>query len=187
MMAPVGNYINAIGLGVFGLVYDGPNERGWVNYLYVARLWFAIASLFAIVLFTVTFKRSFHDHYSDARNRPTLYIWLATASVAGPAYLAVADSALAGNSLFFQSLWYIALFFFTIFGVGWLYNFFQYEKGKQRSFSFFDFLRLILFLPFCLLCRSSCAYLCFPLGLFPLSLAFPLFLSFSRGFLSYFL
>jgi tellurite resistance protein TehA-like permease len=160
MMAPVGNYINAIGLGVFGLVYDGPNERGWINYLYVARLWFAIATLFAIVLFTITFKRSFNDHHSDARNRPTLYIWLATASVAGPAYLAVAGDSFAGTSLLFQSLWYIALFLFTIFGVGWLYNFFQYEKGKlsllllfflddcSSSLSCLSVSRRVYFIPF---------------------------------------
>jgi tellurite resistance protein TehA-like permease/glutaredoxin len=126
MMAPVGNYLSTLGFVIFGQVYNGPDLRGEVNYVYLARLWFAIATLFAIVLFTLTLKRSFNDHYSDQRTRPTLYVWLATASVAGPAFLAVSADPSAGTGLFFQSMWYIALFFFVIFGMGWLHNFFGY-------------------------------------------------------------
>lgn len=127
MMAPVGNYICTIGFTTFGLLYNGPNLRGDVNYLYLSRLWFAIATLFAIVFFTLTFRRSFSDHYSDNRNRPTLYVWLATASIAGPAYVACSNDVMAGQVVFFQSCWFIALFFFTILGLGWLKNFFNYD------------------------------------------------------------
>ena len=126
MMAPVGNYICAIGFATFGLEYDGPDLRGNVNYLYLARMWFAIATLFAIVLFTLTLKRSFNDHYSDNRTRPTLWVWLATSSVAGPAYVAISNDPTAGTGVFFQCLWYISLFFFTVFGIGWIRNFFSY-------------------------------------------------------------
>lgn len=128
MMAPVGNYLGAIGFMTFRAVYEGANLRGDVNYLYLARLWFAVASLFAIVLFTITFKKAVYDHHSDNRTRPTLFIWLATSSVAGPAYLAVADNALAGTDVFFQSMWYISLFFFTMFAIGWMKSFFSYGE-----------------------------------------------------------
>jgi len=131
MMAPVGNYICAIGFSTFGGLYNGPNLRGDVNYLYVARIWFAIATLYSIVLFTITLGRSFRDTHSDYRNRPTLYVWLATAGISGPAYLAVTSDPFAGTGLVFQSLWYIALFFFTIFAVGYFKNFFVSERDMS--------------------------------------------------------
>lgn len=131
MMAPVGNYICAIGFSTFANSYNGPTLRGDVNYTYVGRIWFAVATLYAIVLFTITFNRTFHEHYSDNRNRPTLYVWLATASIAGPAFLASTTDPAAGTGLIFQSLWYISLFFFAIFAVGWMKNFFVAEKDMS--------------------------------------------------------
>ncbi len=91
-----------------------------------------MASLFAIVFFTITFNKAISDHHSDTRLRPALWVWLATASVVGPAYLAVSGyDAAAAKGVFYQSMWCIALFFYAILGAGWLRNFFVYEKDNS--------------------------------------------------------
>ena len=53
MMAPVGNFVCAIALASYPF-----NANSAVNYVYIARLWFAIAGFFAVVMFTVTFQAS---------------------------------------------------------------------------------------------------------------------------------
>ena len=63
-----------------------------VDYIFIARFWFAVASLFAITLFIITFRRSFKDAHSDSRNRSFLWLWMGAASVAGPAYAVSFDS-----------------------------------------------------------------------------------------------
>lgn len=132
MMAPVGNYITALAFATYDSIYNGPDRHSDMNYLFISRLWYAVASLFAIVLFTITFKRSLHDHHSDERIRPTLWVWLATSSVAGPAYLAVNNySRETGLDVTFQSLWCISLFFFVLNGVGWIRNFHSYPQDMS--------------------------------------------------------
>ncbi|RYH22982.1 DUF4395 family protein [archaeon] len=132
MMAPVGNYITALAFATYDAKYNGPDRHSDMNYLFISRLWYAVASLFAIVLFTITFKRALHDHHSDDRVRPTLWIWLATSSVAGPAYLAVNNySSETGLDVTFQSLWCISLFFCVLNGVGWIRNFHSYPQDMS--------------------------------------------------------
>lgn len=129
MMAPVGNFISAVAFSQIKVVYDGYDNHGNMNYVFIARLWFGVAALFAIVLFTITFRKALLDHHSDERLRPTLWVWLATSSIAGPAYIAV--SGYSGDSIrgvLFQSLWCISLLFFTLNGVGFLRNFYTYQQ-----------------------------------------------------------
>jgi tellurite resistance protein len=129
MMAPVGNFIASVGFAQFRVAFDGYDNHGNMNYVFIARLWFAVAALFAIVLFTVTFRKALLDHHSDERVRPTLWVWLATSSIAGPAYLAVSGySVEVGRGVLFQSLWCISLLFFTLNAVGYLRNFFSYPQ-----------------------------------------------------------
>eukprot|EP01038_Epipyxis_sp_PR26KG_P006363 gene6363-8763_t len=129
MMGPVGNYIAAVGFCVWQLDYSGDNHIGKVNYVELARLWFGVASLFAITFFVITFRKSVLDHHSENRSRPTLFIWLATSSIVGPAYYAVsAYDAAVGNGVFYQSMWCISLFFFVIVSYGMVFNFYTYEK-----------------------------------------------------------
>lgn len=131
MMAPVGNFISALAFARYDSL-GGPDRHGDMNYLFISRLWFGVASLFAIVLFTITFKRSLHDHHSDDRIRPTLWVWLATSSVAGPAYWAVSGfNGDVGLSVTFQSLWCISLFFFVVNANGWIRNFYNYPKDMS--------------------------------------------------------
>lgn len=132
MMAPVGNLISAVGFALYENEWGGPNRNGDLNYVYISRLWFGVGALFAIVLFTITFKKALHDHHSDVRLRPTLWIWLATASIAGPAFLQVSGATESvGRGVLFQSLWCIALLFFVINSVGLLKNFYTYPKDMS--------------------------------------------------------
>lgn len=57
-----------------------------MNYVYIARFWFAVAALYAIQLYIQTSKRSYSDIHADVRLRPLFWIWMAASSVAGPAY-----------------------------------------------------------------------------------------------------
>ena len=105
-----------------------------IDYVYLSRFWFAVASLFAIVLFTITFKRAMIDGHNEVRHRPALWIWLATSSIAGPAFIAVSGPtapADIGVSLFFQSTWMISLFFFSVNVVGILNGFFTYVQDMS--------------------------------------------------------
>jgi tellurite resistance protein TehA-like permease/hemerythrin-like domain-containing protein len=128
MFAPVGNFIAAVAMAQIRL-FGGYNMEGNMNYLFIARLWFGVAALFAIVLFTLTFRRALLDHHSDERVRPTLWVWLATASIAGPAYWAVSGFSLeVARGVLFQSLWCIALLFFTLNAAGYLRAFYTYPQ-----------------------------------------------------------
>ena len=66
LFATVGNFICAIGMAQFGRE-GGYNNHGNMNYYMIARLWFAVAGLFAITLFVITFRRAMLDHHSDER------------------------------------------------------------------------------------------------------------------------
>lgn len=125
MMIPVGNFIAAIGFSQYAVQYRGPTLDGRMNYLFIARLWFGVAALFAIVLFIVTFRKAITDHHSDQRVRFTLWIWLATSAVTGPAYLAVSGyTSEVGRGVFYQSLYCISIFFAAVLFMGWVRNFF---------------------------------------------------------------
>lgn len=104
LLGPIGNYLSALALATCKqrlvlsrnlLVSVDPYDsngavRGsisGVNYIFIARLWFAVASLFAVTLFIITFRRSFKDPHSDSRNRSFLWLWMGAASAAGPAYV----------------------------------------------------------------------------------------------------
>lgn len=126
MGPPVGNFLSALGLMAYGSVSTVARDTS-VNYLSTARLWFSVAMLYSIVFFTITLRKAFHDHNSDTRLRPLLYMYLATPSVAGPAYLAVCGLPNQGTELVFQSLWFIAVHFFVVLGTGWLRNWFTYQ------------------------------------------------------------
>lgn len=127
IMTPVGNFIAAIGFATMDFQYHTPNMNGHINYLYLSRVWFGVASLFAIVLFTVTFKQSLNFNHVDERFRHTLWVWLAMFSVAGPAYFSVSNfDPEVGLGIVYQSLWAISLFFMIVLGNGWIRNFFSY-------------------------------------------------------------
>ena len=70
-----------------------------MNYLSIGRLWYGIAALFAVVFFTLTFRRSISDPHCDQRLRLFFWVWLAVASLLGPAYAAVSGRG-AGRSIF---------------------------------------------------------------------------------------
>jgi len=133
MMAPVSNFICALSFASYQMRPDVRNYDGAMNYQLISRFWFAVAALFAVALFVLTLGKSLNDHHSDARIRPTLWIWMATVAVAGPAYFAVsADSSCVvstfaiGKSVFYQSFFLLGLFFFAINCFGWLMGFFSY-------------------------------------------------------------
>lgn len=134
MMIPVGNFIAAIGFGTIHQEYghSAPNFKNDIQYNQLGRLWFGVAMLFALVLFTITLRRTFHDSKVDNRHRVGLWVWLATAAAVGPAYLSVYQSAAgavaAGTDVFYQSMWGIALFFFTILSMGYVRGFFSYTN-----------------------------------------------------------
>lgn len=129
LMGPVGNFVSAMALASYSVDSDG-HQRGLVsgvNYANIARFWFAVASLFGVTLFVITFKRSFHDAHAETRYRPLLWIWMAASSIAGPAYVAVNNQAVAVESdVFYQSLWLISVFFFAMNIVGFLRGFFSF-------------------------------------------------------------
>ncbi|CAK9252507.1 unnamed protein product [Sphagnum jensenii] len=132
MMAPVGNFAAALGFALYADVYPGPTRDGTMNYLYIARLWFGVAALFALVLFTITLRKAILDHHSDPRGRFTLWVWLATAAIAGPAYLAVGGfDPNAGRDVLFQSLYCIAIFFAALLFLGWARGFFSYVQDMS--------------------------------------------------------
>lgn len=127
MMIPIGGFISALAFSQYMLTWRGSNMRGKMNYVQIGRLWFGIATLFTISLFTITFHRALREHHADSRLRPFLWVWVATFSIAGPAYLSVAgDSYAVGTGVLFQSLWCIALFLVAVCTVGLLRNFFSY-------------------------------------------------------------
>eukprot|EP01041_Mallomonas_annulata_P011269 gene11269-23576_t len=130
MMAPVGNYVCALAFATF-IVNDDGNMRNYprhINYLFMSRLWFAVASLFAITFFVITFKRAMNDGHHEIRLRPTLWVWMATSSIAGPAFMAVygSNDLDVGTSVFFHFTWMISMFFFMVNVVGILNGFFTY-------------------------------------------------------------
>ena len=132
MMLPVGNFISAIGFSEYAVQYQGPTLDGQMNYLFIARLWFGVAALFAIVLFTMTFRKSILDHHSEQRMRPMLWIWLATSSTAGPAYLAVSGYTQdVGRGVFYQSLYCISYFLVVVLFLGWVRGFFSYVQDMS--------------------------------------------------------
>ena len=66
LMAPVGNFVCAIALASYPYSNtDGSVviSRFGVNYIFIARFWFAVAMLFAITMFVVTFTKSFTDSH----------------------------------------------------------------------------------------------------------------------------
>jgi tellurite resistance protein TehA-like permease/glutaredoxin/hemerythrin-like domain-containing protein len=131
MMIPVANLVAAMGFGRYHQEYpQAPNFANIIQYAQLARLWFSVAILFALVYFTITLRRSFHDGKNDVRQRAGLWVWLATAAGIGPAFLAVLQDstqvAQVGTDVFYQSMWCIALVFFVVLSLGYLRGFFTY-------------------------------------------------------------
>jgi tellurite resistance protein TehA-like permease len=87
LMAPVGCFACALAFVKYASYSShlGPNST---TVLYIARLWFAVAAFFGLMFFILTFRKAMLDHHSDVRVRVTLWVWLATTSIAGPAYAA---------------------------------------------------------------------------------------------------
>eukprot|EP01039_Chlorochromonas_danica_P010591 gene10589-11737_t len=128
LLSPIGNFITALAFARYDYV-GGPDRHGDLNYLFISRLWFASAALFGLVMFTITYKKTFADHHSDERYRHNTWLWLATSSTAGPAYLAVSNfDREVGLGVLFQSLWCISLFFFILNSYGWIRNFHSYSN-----------------------------------------------------------
>jgi len=128
LMAPVGNFVGALALAAYP--YDqrtGFEYSSQVKYVLIARLWFAVALLFFVVLLTVTLKKSFSDSHADVRLRPMLWIWQAAAAVAGPAFFAVTGD----DSLTYQSFFLIAMFFFAMNVRGWLTGFYKFTNDMS--------------------------------------------------------
>ena len=73
-------------------------------------------------------QASMTSAHADARVRPLLFIWQATASVAGPALFAVSGTPV---GLMYQSLWMIAMFFFFVNCVGWLKGFYSFVPDNS--------------------------------------------------------
>lgn len=146
MMSPVANFICALAFATYQIQPNVRNIDGDVNYIMIARLWFAVASLFALIMFAVTFNKAIRDHHSDVRLRPTLWIWMATTAVAGPAYFSVAYDPLNptdyinnGRGVIYQSFWLLTLFFFAVNCVGWLKGFFTYVQDMSIWIYAFSF------------------------------------------------
>jgi tellurite resistance protein TehA-like permease/glutaredoxin len=143
MMAPVGNFISAIGFGTYEDVKGAVTLSGDINYLFVGRLWFSVAVVFGIVLFTVTFQKAILDHHSDPRMRPTLFIWMAACAVAGPAYLAISyEKDVVVRDVFYQTLWLFAVFLCAVNGVGYLRGFHSYVQDTSIWMPAFSFCAL---------------------------------------------
>lgn len=135
MMSPVSNFVCAFGFANYQSEKFVRNYDGAINYVNLGRLWFAVAALFAIIMFAVTFNKAIRDHHSDVRLRPTLFIWMATAAVAGPSYYSVSGD----SNLLYQCLWLIAVFFFAVNIIGYLKGFYSYVQDMSifiYSFSY---------------------------------------------------
>jgi tellurite resistance protein TehA-like permease/glutaredoxin len=131
MINPVGNFVVAFAFPYY-LQAGYIGNYGQANYVQMGRLWFGIACLYAIVLFTITFRKAMHDHHSDNRLRPLLWVWLATSSIAGPAYFAVTGFEKdVASGVLFQSLWSISLLFFVMNAYGWIRNFYSYVQDMS--------------------------------------------------------
>lgn len=143
MMAPVGNFISAIAFGTYEDVNGAITLKGNINYLFVGRLWFAVAIVFGIVLFTITFQKAILDHHSDPRTRPTLFIWMAACAVAGPAYVAISyEKGSAVRDVFYQTLWLFSVFLCAVNGVGYLRGFHSYVQDTSIWMPAFSFCAL---------------------------------------------
>ena len=140
MMAPVGNFISAIAFATYSRQPDAIDLRGHINYIPVARLWFAVAAIFGLILFAVTFYKSLLDNHTDPRSRPLIWIWMAAFSVSGPAYLYVSDSN--GRDVVFQSLWLFSVFLCAVNGVGFLKGFYSYVNDLSIWVIAFSFCAL---------------------------------------------
>jgi tellurite resistance protein TehA-like permease/glutaredoxin len=138
MIAPVANFICAFGFGAYHQEHAQKNYEGAINYSHLGRLWFAVAALFAIVLFTITISKAMRDHHSDVRTRSSIFIWMTTFSVAGPAY-----QILSGDSgMFYQSMWYLAIFFFAVNIRGYLNSFYTYPADMSIMIYAFSYCAL---------------------------------------------
>lgn len=138
MMSPVANYVCVLGLASYQSEKFRHTYHDNMNYVNIARIWFAVASLYAIVLFTITFNKAIRDHHSDNRIRPTLFIWMATAAVAGPAYFSVSGD----NGLVYQCLWGFTIFFFAVNIMGYLKGFYTYMQDMSIFIFAFSFCAL---------------------------------------------
>lgn len=67
------------------------------------------------------------DHHADVRTRSSIFIWMATFSVAGPAYNMVSGD----SGMFYQSMWYLAIFFLAINIRGYLNSFYSYPADMS--------------------------------------------------------
>lgn len=135
MMTPVANFIGAIGYATY-LSYSPYTANNNLNYLSISRLWFGVAALFAVTLFIITFRRALHDAHADVRMRPMLWVWLATFSISGPAFLLSTGTStilgiLAAKGLFYQSMWCISLFFAVVLSLGYIRGFFSYTEDMS--------------------------------------------------------
>lgn len=140
MMSPVANFVCVLGLAGYQSEKFAGTYDGDMNYLNISRIWFSVAALYGIVLFTITFNKALRDHHSDNRSRPTLFIWMATFSVAGPAYFAVSMD----NGLVYQCLWGLSIFFFSVNIMGYLKGFYTYVADMSIFIYAFSYCALSL-------------------------------------------
>jgi len=134
MMAPVGNFLSALALALYP-IQDGAKLDD-VNYVFIARLWFAVAAVFTVVLFTLTLHKSIVDPHVDPRMRSMNWIWMATFSLAGPAYLAVSDHSFfiqiaVARGVLYQSMWLFAVFLFAVNSIGWIRGFYSWVEDRS--------------------------------------------------------
>jgi tellurite resistance protein TehA-like permease/hemerythrin superfamily protein len=160
MMSPVGNFIAAMAFAGYAPKYssesaDADDDKvndvvGDANYIRIARLWFAVGAVMGISLFSMAFYKAILDHHSDRRLRPTLWIWMAASSVAGPAYLAVSgsnyagDAAIIADGVLYQSLFMFSLFLCAVNGVGVLRGFYSYVPDMSIWIMAFSYTALAL-------------------------------------------
>jgi hemerythrin-like domain-containing protein len=123
----VGNLISAFAFASYTTYKEA--KSGDVNYLFIARLWFAVGVVLGVVFFVVSLQKAMLDHHSDQRLRSLLWVWMAAFAMAGPTYLAVTEEEeqeAVSRSVLYQSLFLFALFLFAVNAIGFLRGFYSY-------------------------------------------------------------
>jgi len=125
MIPAVGNFLSAAAFVAYTQVSEVNIDR-LANYLYIARVYFGVGATFGLLFFVITFRKALFDTHVDNRLRPTLWIWMATMSIASVAYVYVANASNTVEGLVFQSMWGVSCFLFLVNAVGMLKNFYRY-------------------------------------------------------------
>jgi len=127
MFTPLGCLISAFAFASYPTYKEALN--GDVNYLFIARLWFAVGVVLGFVYFMVSLQKAMLDHHSDQRLRSLLWVWMAAFAMAGPTYLAVTengDQAAVGRGVLYHCLFLFAVFLFAVNAIGFLRGFYTY-------------------------------------------------------------